>query len=626
MSNSLIPRNRILIAKIEKQLAQLAYLPQTFRLIWAASRYWSVAWIGLLIVQGLLPAATVYLSRWVVDNLVSSIGKGVSWNSLQPVLIPITLIAGALLLGEFAKGASDWVRTAQSELVQDHISALVHQQSIAIDYGCYESSEFNDRLERAREGAGGRSLALLENTGSLLQNSITLFAVAALLLPYGIWLPLILLASAFPAFFIALQQNLRQYQWSQRTTTDRRRLQYYDLLLTNSWAAAELRLFQYGSYFQLAYQRVRQRLRKEQMKLMRAQSFSRLAAGLLALLVMGIVLTWMGRQVLLGVVTLGDLALFYQAFNQGQGIVRTLLDNLGQIYKNSLFISNLFEFLELKPEIVDPIHPLPTPTDLRQGICFRQVEFCYPGSETPVLENFNLTIPAGKIVAIVGDNGAGKSTLIKLLCRFYDPSAGSVEIDGINLRDFSVGEFRSLITVLFQFPIPYYVTASENIALGNLSAPSDQSEIEDAAKGSGIHQKIMSLPREYDALLGKWFPGGTDLSGGEWQRLALARAFFRQSQLIILDEPTSAMDPWAEFDWLERFRTMSNGRTAIVVTHRFTLAMRADIIHVMRAGQIVESGNHNQLLLKDGLYAQSWRSQMQASYSPVESQVPPIQI
>ncbi|WGV27614.1 ABC transporter ATP-binding protein [Halotia branconii] len=602
-------------SKLRSANTVLSHLLKTLSLVWSASGYWTLAWIILVLVQGLLPAALISLTPRVVNALVQVSGTGISGASIQKVLVPVGLMAGIMLVGELLNSAAEWIRTAQSELVQDHISGLIHQQSVAVDYGFYEYSEYNDKLNRAREGASGRSLALLESTGSLMQNSVTLLAMAAVLLPYGLWLPTILVISAFPAFFILLYLNKAHYRWSQRTTTDRRWLMYYDYLLTNSTMAAEVRLFDFADYFQSSYQNLRRRLRKEQLKFLKDQTIGRFFAAIIALIITGIALGWMGRQVLLGILTLGDLALFFQAFNQGQNIVKSLLGSLGQIYRNSLFIGNLFEFLQIKPEIINPPNPIPAPSALKQDIKFRQVTFRYPGTQEAVLDNFNLTLPAGKIVAIVGDNGAGKSTLIKLLCRFYDPNSGSIELDGIDLRDFSVKELRRLITVLFQSPIPYYTTAKENIALGDVAAASNQLEIEAAAQASGIHEKISRLPLGYNTMLGKLFPEGTDLSGGQWQRLALARAFFRRAQIIILDEPTSAMDPWAEHDWLERFRSLASGRTAIVITHRFTLAMQADIIHVMRAGQIVESGSHDQLLNLDGLYAQSWRDQMEAGSS-----------
>jgi ATP-binding cassette subfamily B protein len=604
---------KVLISKLRGTNTIFSHLLKTLSLVWAASRHWTVAWMVLLLVQGLLPAASLSLTPRVVNALVAVTGTGISAATIQTVLIPVGLLVGIMLLGELVNSAAEWIRTGQSELVQDYISSLIHKQSVAVDYGLYEYSEYNDQLGRAREGASERSLALLESTGSLLQNSITLIAIAALLLPYGVWLPVVLAISAFPAFCVLLYLNKVQYQWSQKTTTDRRWLMYYDLLLTNSATAAEVRLFDFGNYFQSAYQNLRRKLRNEQLQLLKQQTIGRFIAGLLGLIVSGLALAWIGRQVLLGILNLGDLALFFQAFKQGQGVVKSVLSNLGQIYRNGLFIGNLFEFLKIQPKIVDPLNPVPVPAKPQQGIEFRQVSFSYPGTQEPVLENFNLTLPAGKIVAIVGDNGAGKSTLIKLLCRFYDPDAGSIQLDGIDIREFSVQQLRRLITVLFQSPIPYYTSASENIALGDISAPSNQAEIETSAKASGIHEKISQLPLGYNTMLGKLFPQGTDLSGGQWQRLALARAFFRRAQIIILDEPTSAMDPWAEHDWLERFRTLASDRTAVVITHRFTLAMQADIIHVMRAGQIVESGNHGQLLALDGLYAQSWKTQMQTN-------------
>lgn len=318
-----------MLIKFNRAIAQLSYLPRTFHLVWTASRYWTIAWMLLLVVQGVLPAATVYLTRWVVNSLVAAVGAGVSGDNIQKVLIPVMLMVGVLLLGEVLGSAGEWIRTAQSELVQDHTSGLVHYQSMTIDLSCYESPEYHDHLNRARSGASERSLALLENAGNLLQNSITLLTMAAVILPYGVWLPFFLLFSALPAFYVVLRLNRRYHRWWQRTTIDRRWLDYYETLLTDSSMAAEMRLLNLGSYFRSAYQKLRYRLRNERLKLVREQTLGRLVAGVITLCITGLALAWMGRQVLLGIISLGDLALFYQAFRQGQGLIRSLLSSLG---------------------------------------------------------------------------------------------------------------------------------------------------------------------------------------------------------------------------------------------------------------------------------------------------------
>ena len=620
MPNQALQANRkTLAAKLRGILVQLSYLPLAFRLVWTAAKNWTLVWSVLLVVQGILPVAPVYLTRLLVNGLVTAIRTGSPWDNIQQILVPAALMAMILLLQELLQSLIEWIRTAQSELVQDYLRALIHQKSVAVDLAFYESAEYYNRLHRARDDASSRPLTLLENVGSLLQDSITLLVMATVLIPYGLWLPLILFISTLPALYVVLRFNRRYHRWWQQTTTDRRWVQYYDYMLTSDEVAAELRLFGLGTHFQSAYQGLRRRLRIENLKLIKDQSLARLGAGVAALLTSGIAMAWMVWRTIQGWVTLGDLALFYQAFNQGQSLMRSLLGNVGQIYSNSLFLGNLFEFLDLEPQVVDLPNPLPVPSTLKKEICFRQITFRYPGSQRLALQNFNLTIPAGQVVAIVGANGAGKSTLVKLLCRFYDPEVGHIELDGIDIRNLAVEKLRSRITVLFQFSVQYHATASENIALGNLSAAPTKAEIKAAAQGAGAHEVIARLPQSYDTLLGKWFIDGTDLSGGEWQRIALARAFLRQAQILVLDEPTSFMDSWAEAEWLKRFRTLVFGRTAIIITHRFTTAMRADMIHVMDNGQIVESGSHDQLLAQGGLYAQSWTAQTQANHSqPIE--------
>lgn len=590
-------------------MAQFSYLPRTLRLIWAAAPAWTLAWGLLLVVQGVIPVAVVSLTRTLVDGVVAVRDAGGSFQQAGPVLWLAVLMATLLLLGEFLQGVSEWIRTAQSELIQDHIAALIQRKSVAVDLAFYESPDFYDHLYRSLSDANSRPQALLESGGSLLQNSITLLAMALVLVPYGVWLPLALFGSTLPALYTVLRYNWQSHQWWDRTTTDRRRIVYYNLMLTTPEGAAEVRQFGLGRYFQSAFQQLRTVLRIQRLDLIKSASLSRLFAGGIGLAVSGGTLVWMIWSTIQGRFTLGDVALFYQAFQRGQTLMRSLLGNLGQIYANSLFLAGLFQFLGLQPKVVDPPDPKVPPAKLSDGIRFHQVTFRYPGSDRVSLQDFNLTVPAGQMIAVVGANGAGKSTLAKLLCRFHDPDLGQITVDGVDIRDLPLVEYRRMISCLFQTPVAYQATAAQNIALGDLNSISTSETIEEAARQSGAHEIIAQLPQGYDTSLGKWFTNGSELSAGEWQRVAMARAFFRPAPILVLDEPTSFMDSWAESEWLEHFRRHAAGRTSIVITHRFTVAMRADVIHVMNRGQIVESGTHDELLERGGCYAASWNNQ-----------------
>jgi ATP-binding cassette subfamily B protein len=592
-------------------------LVRALRLIGAAARGWTIAWVVLLLVQGLLPAVTVHLTRWLVDGLVAVDRTSSPWSGIQGVLLPAGLMVVAAILTEVLHSAATWIRTAQAELVHDHLKELIHQKSVSVDLGFYEDPGYHDRLHQVMAEAGSRPVVLLESAGSLVQGMVTLLAMAFILGRYGLWVPAALVASSLPALMVVIAASRRHHRWWEETTALRRRAQYFDTLLTQGAVAAELRVFGLGPHFQRAYQSIRRRLREERLVLTCNEGLLRLGAGLVALLVVGGVLAWMGRRVLLGKATLGDLALFYQAFTNGQTLIRSVLGSVGQVFSSSLFLGNLFAFLNLQPQIDASAPPSRTgpwgKKGLQSGIQFRNVTFRYPGAERAALQNFNLRIPAGKITAIVGPNGAGKSTLLKLLCRFYDPQSGAVEFDGMDLRHLPVEQIRRQMTVLFQVPVGYYDTVAQNIALGDLTRRTDSNAIEEAARAAGAHEFVSSLPGGYDTQLGKLFAEGNELSGGQWQRLAQARAYFRTAPILILDEPTSFMDSWGEAAWFERLRKLTNGGTTILITHRFTVAKRADIIHVMNQGQVVESGSHEELLTLAGLYGQCWQEQVQAT-------------
>ncbi len=575
-------------------------MPRKLTHLLSASPRWTIAWLALLAIQGVLPIALVWLTKPVVNAVAAA--------DIPAALYYGALIAAVLLLTELLSGAARWIRSIQSDLLKDHISALIHAKSVEADLAFYESADFYDRLHRARDEASHRPLALLESLGSAVQNGLTLAAMAAVLLPFGFWLPVALFLSTLPALYVVVRFTRRQHRLWEKNTSDERRAWYYDLVLTSGDHAAEIRLFNLGDHFMGLYQSLRRKLRGERLRLAGNQTLAELAAASAGVAITGAALAWIALKVMRGALTLGDLALFYQAFNKGQSLMRSLLQNVGHIYSNSLFLGNLLEFLALKPKIADPVHPVRFPSCLRDAVAFENVSFRYPDSDRFALRDFSLRLPAGKITAIVGANGAGKSTLIKLLCRFYDPEEGHIRMDGIDLKDIPVEELRRAVTVLFQQPVHYNATVAENIAYGDIRRTPSADEIQDAAIAAGAITPVMGLKQGYDTHLGKWFRDGEELSVGEWQRIALARAFLRKSPLLLLDEPTSAMDSWAEADWMERLRENTQGRTVLIITHRFTTAMRADAIHVMVGGGIAESGRHAELIRMGGVYAASWQN------------------
>lgn len=603
-----------LAAKLQAAGTQMRFLPRALRTVHDAVGPRVLLWLGLLCVQGLVPVAVVYLSRPLVDHLAAAVASGGDAAKVAPTLAVAAAIALVLLLAEALRSVAEWIRSELAARVEDHVSSLIHAQSTTVDLAFYESPDFHDRLHRARDEARYRPVALLENAGGLVQNGITLVAMAAVLAPYGVWMSVALLLSTVPALLVVLRYAVLLHGWRLRTTVDERRAHYYDWLMTAGDTAAELRLFGLGERLRSAYQALRARLRGEQLQLARAQAGTEAVAAVGALAIAAACVAWMGWRAIHGETTLGDVALFYLSFSQGQRLMRSLLAGVGQIYYNMLFLGNLFEFLDLEPQVADPAVPRAVPAAGPSGldVRFDDVTFRYPGSGLVALRNFTLAVPAGQVAAIVGTNGAGKSTVLKLLCRFYDPQGGRVALGGVDMRELALGDVRRTVTALFQQPVHYNAPVAENIALHDTAS---RGEIEAAARAAGAEEIIARLPGGYATLLGRWFEGGIELSVGEWQRLALARAFLRRSPVIVLDEPTSAMDSWAELDWMQRFREIAAGRTTIIVTHRFTTAMQADVIHVMDQGRITESGSHSRLLERNGAYAQSWRAQMRAGGS-----------
>lgn len=603
------------------RLSQVRLVPRALRLVWDAAPVWTLASTSILVVQGVLPVVTVYLTRNVVNALVAIVQSSGDPAVLAPAVTTVALMGLVMLANGVLGSVNGYIRAALSERVRDQMHGMIHAKAISLDMQFFESPTYYDQLQRASIDAIDRPMGLLDSISKLLQNTITLVAMAGVLLTFAWWLPVVLLLGTLPALWVALQSTVAFHRWRLRNTINERRLLYYNRALIHDEAAPEIRLFDLGGHFTEAYNTLRHRLRDERLRLVRNQTIGQIGAVLAGLLAMAASLIWIAWQALQGLYNLGDMAMLFQAMAQGQQLMQSLLGGMGEIYRNLLFLDDLFTFLALEPTTSDPAEPAATPGRLRSGVELKNITFQYPYSDRVALSNFNLAIPAGQIVAIVGENGAGKSTLLKLLCRFYDPQEGSITWDGVDLRTVRQQELRRQISVLFQNPMPYHESVAANIGFGDIDRQPDLTEIQDAARGAGAHVVIDKLPEGYETILGKWF-GYTQLSAGEWQRLALARAFVRQAALVILDEPTSAMDSWAENEWMSRFRDLVEGRTAVIITHRFTTAMQADIIHVMHDGQIVESGTHTELVSMGGRYAHSWRQQMrEAGLNPIPGTV-----
>ena len=592
----------MLLRQLNESLRQLPAGRRALALVWGAAQGWTVAWGFLLVCQGMIPAGQALLLRTLVNRLV----RTPEWTAIaQPALG----IAGLWILGQVFSSFLSWVRAVQAEQVQDEIHRLIHEQALRLDLAFYDRAESYDQLHRAQVDALSQPLALLENIGSLAQNGLAFLVLAGILWTYAGWLPLLLVLSGIPGLVLVARYILREHQWRQENTSQERRTRYLDWLITDRNAAAELRLFDLGNYHRIAFETLRGTLREGKLRLERQGAAAELGAGFLAWSGSLAGLGWMLQRTLTGKAGLGDLLLCFQAFQQSQALLRALLESSGKIYRSLLFVENLDEFLKLAPQIL-PGPSMDPGLPVKNSIRFENVSFTYCGSRHRALDGFNLEIPNGKVVALVGHNGAGKSTLIKLLCRFYDPDSGRILLDGVDLRAFNPAVLRRSIAVLFQEPVHYHATVWENIAFGDLERLYDRRRVHQAAQDSGALEPVERLPHGLDSLLGKWF-GGAELSGGEWQRIALARAFFRQAPVVILDEPTSSMDSWAEQDWLGRFRSLTRGKTGLMITHRFTTAMHADVIHLLDKGKVVESGTHAMLVALGGAYAVSWAAQMQ---------------
>lgn len=592
---------------LRERLVAFNYLPDFFRLVWHASPSITLMNLLLRIVKSLMPLSILYVSKLIIDQVVI-LAKG--GNSHESTAVwPLILLSFALaMLSDILNRIISFLDSMLSDRFTSYTSIRIMTHAATLDLEQFEDASFYDKLERARQQTIGRSILLSQLLGQV-QGFVTIAFLSVGLILFNPWLILILLFSVLPAFWGEYYFNGKHYSLIRSQTEGKRELDYLRFVGASIETAKEIKLFDLSAFFIDRFRKLSGKFYIDNRRLALRQAIGGAGLTLFGALGYFIAFSMIVRSVQAGSASIGDLTFLIGSFQQMKGVLSELTANFSSISQGVIHLRDFFTFFHIQPKIRSVPGSISFPNPVKSGFTFENVGFKYENSEQWANRHLSFSIKTGEKLALVGENGAGKTTLVKLLTRLYDPTEGRILLDGIDLKEYNLTELRKNIGIIFQDFYHYQMTSSKNIAVGNIEEVENQALIKDSAQKSMADQVIEGLPNKYDQVLGKYFNKGVELSGGEWQKIALARTYMRDAQLIILDEPTAALDAKSEYKVFQHFSDLTNNKSAVLISHRFSTVRMVDRILVLHKGEIVEMGSHRELLELGGRYAELFELQ-----------------
>lgn len=583
------------------RLRALANVPPLLKMVWDTSPLLAVTTLALRLISSAIPVLQLWVAKLIIDQIVHPQPTRSVWTFLA---LEIGLAVVSDVLGR-AMGLAD---SLLGDRFTNHVSLKLMEHATQLDLVSFEDPVFYDKMERARRQTTAR-LGMLAVLATMCQQLITLASLSGAVILFSPWFFILLIATVLPAFLGETRFTMLAYSMLYRWTPERRELDYLRMLGASNQSAKEVKIFGLGNWLVTRSRELFERFYQENRGLAVKRAISGTFLNLLPTAGYYTAYAVIIARTLAGVLTLGDLTFLAGAFSRSRSLIENLFSSLNNIAEQALYIKDLFDFFEVKPEIRTKTDAIPAPRPIQSGYEFRDVSFAYPGSSRMVLSGIDFRLEAGEKIALIGENGAGKTTLVKLMARLYDPVAGRILLDGVDLRDYDVEDLRREIGVIFQDYMRYDMLVKENIGLGRIGEIANQPRIETAARKSLADTVVATLPNRFDQMLGRRFDNGVDLSAGQWQKIALARAYMRDAQVLILDEPTASLDARAEYEVFQRFADLTQDKMAVLISHRFSTVRMADRILVLEEGKIREQGTHKHLVALGGRYAELFELQ-----------------